>query len=271
MVRLKAFLTGPVLTLSAAVAVSLSLAAVTFADTAAQPIGHVIAVKQSGYATRLQQSVKHTIKVGDPLYSGDQIDVKAGNTVQISLDADKENIIHIQGDSLIQITKDRAINLDLSHGHVFALLDKLETGTRFRVITPTAVSTVRGTYFGVEASNSATETRVYRGEVGVNGRQVDGRSLGTPISVHAGDKTSVTGAGTQPEDPRRMSAAEYAEINMVIGTLSGLKQPLSYSDLGAEKAKAAPAKSGDNQIEINKNSKKIETDEDSEKGGKVVF
>lgn len=249
---------------------SLPLSAVSFAETKAEPIGKVISVKQSGYATRLQQSVKHTIKVGDVLYAGDQLDVKSGNVVQIALDADKNNIIHIPGDSVVQITKDRAINLELSHGQVFALLDRLQPGTKFRVMTPTAVSTVRGTYFGVKMNGTATETSVYRGEVGVNGRQSDGRMLGAAIPVHAGDKTQVAHTGTQPQEPKRMTAAEFEQINAVINTLGGLKKPLAYSELGTDASSGHGAKGSKGDVEVNK-VKKADLDEDAGRGGKVVF
>lgn len=248
-----------------------SIALSAEASTGGQPIGKVISVKHSGYATRLQQSVKHTIKVGDTLYSGDMIDVKTGNVVQIALDSNKENIIHIPGDALVQITKDRAINLELSRGQVFALLDRLEPGTNFRVVTPTAVSTVRGTYFGVKTAGSGTETSVYKGAVGVNGRQPNGKALGTAIPISAGNKTSVAHLGTGPTAPKRMSQAEFDQINSVIGSLNGLKKPLNYSSLAAEQDRAdAKKKGGAADVEINK-SKKADLDEDASAGGKIVF
>lgn len=259
----------------AALAAAVLFTAFTFtlpcqADTTSEPIGKVLSVKQSGYATRVQQSVKHSIKVGDPVYSGDQIDVKAGNAVQIVLDADNQNIIHIPGDSLVQITKDRAIDLQLTHGQAFALLDRLESGTKFRVMTPTAVSTVRGTYFSVKMSGASTETSVYRGEVGVNGRQSDGRMLGTATVLNAGDKASVAHMGTKPSDPKRMTEAEFNRINDVIGTLNGLKKPLAYSEIGAKNADGA-AHGGGDAADINTSDKQTKLDEEGNNGGRVVF
>lgn len=263
------------LTAASAIAVAatftLTLALPAFADKASSPIGKVIAVKHSGYATRLQQSVKHTIKPGDMLYSGDQIDVKAGNVVQIALDADKNNLIHIPGDTLVQLSKDRAITVDLSRGQVFALLDKLESGTRFKVVTPTAISTVRGTYFGVKLVGAATETSVYRGGVGVNGRMPDGKALGTSTQVNAGDKTVVSHAGTRPQEPQRMSEAEFNQINSIIQSLGELKKPVLYSALDAPGSGDHDAAQDRGDAEINKTEKDKDLDQDANSGGKVVF
>lgn len=272
MVRSKMFSAVSAAALSALVTMTftLSLSGVSHAETTAKPIGKIISVKQSGYATRLQQSVKHSVKAGDILYAGDQLDVKSGNAVQIALDSNKDNIIHINGDTIVQITKDRAINLEMSHGQVFAMLDKLEPGTKFRVVTPTAVSTVRGTYFGVKMTGTATETSVYKGEVGVNGRQMDGKSLGAAIDVHAGRKTSVAHTGTRPVEPKMMTESEFNRINSVIATLDGLKAPLSYSDLLAEEKQAdAQRKNGNADIDLS--AKQTDLDEEDSTGGKVVF
>lgn len=240
-----------------------------FAASASEPIGKVISVKNSGYATRLQQSVKHTIKAGDTLYSGDQIDVKAGNYVQIAMDQDKNNIIHVPGGSMVQITKDKAITLDLSRGKVFALLDRLEPGTQFKVMTPTAVSTVRGTYFGVKQVGGTTETHVYRGEVGVNGRQADGKNLGAAVRVLEGQMTVTDHVGTRPKAPKRMSRTEFEEINHVIGTMNGVKQPLTYTDgQGEDKGSAGQRGGSDRETAL---SDKPEADPDANAGGRVVF
>jgi hypothetical protein len=219
------------------------------AATVAEPIGKVIAVKNSGYTTRLQQSVKQTIKVGDILYAGDQIDVKNGNFVQIAFDKDKNNIVHIPGDSLVQITKDRAINVELTHGQVFALLDRLESGTQFRIVTPTAVSTVRGTYFGVKQIGTATQTSVYRGEVAVNGRQADGKNIGAVVPVMVGERTTVAHTGTRPDAPKQMTHAQFEEINGVIASLNGLKKPISYAEMAIEKTKADARNAADKDLD----------------------
>ncbi len=241
------------------------------AEAAGEAIGKVIAVKNSGYTTRLQQSVKHTIKVGDTLYAGDQIDVKTGNFVQIALDTDKNNIIHIPGDAVVQITKDRAINVELGRGQVFALLDRLESGTQFRVVTPTAVSTVRGTYFGVKLNGTSTQTSVYRGEVGVNGRQANGKALGAAIPVSMGEMTVVAHSGTRPQEPKQMGRAEFEEINSVIETLGGLKKPLAYSDLAAAKPASEAAKRTGSDKDIDLTKKNADLDDEANSNGKVVF
>lgn len=269
MMRFKPF--THMLAITAALALALTASTPAFAKESEKSIGRVIAVKQSGYATRLQQSVKHTIKVGDPLYSGDQLDVKAGNVVQIALDADKNNIIHIPGDSLVQLSKDRAINLDVSRGQVFALLDKLESGTRFRVTTPTAISTVRGTYFGVKTIGTATITSVYRGEVGMSGRLPNGKALGASVPITAGDRALVAHAGTSPQDPIHMTATEFNEINTIIASLDGLKKPVDFGALGLSDAKQEKKDRDRDDIDINKSAKDKDSDEESNSGGKVVF
>lgn len=235
---------------------------------AAEPIGKVLAVKNSGYTTRLQQSVKQTIKAGDVLYAGDEIDVKRGNFVQIAFDKDKNNIVHIPGDSLVQITKDRAINVELAHGQVFALLDRLESGTKFRIVTPTAVSTVRGTYFGVKQIGTATETSVYRGEVAVNGRQADGKNIGAVVPITAGERTTVAHTGTRPDSPKQMTQAQFEEINGVIASLNGIKKPVSYTEVAEEKA-MANAKNAANK-DVDKSA--IDANADGNNAsGRVVF
>ncbi|MBF0254415.1 MAG: FecR domain-containing protein [Candidatus Omnitrophica bacterium] len=197
----------------------------------------VASVKHSGWATRLHQSVKQTIKPGDVLYEGDILDVKSGNFVQLAFDDKNENIVHVQGNSLIQLSKDRGANLELTNGTIYALLDNLGAAKRFQVSTPAAIATVRGTYFKVKALGAESETTVYQGVVRVNGRYPDGRQMRREVSLLAGERASVRRPGAPPETPRRISREEFEEINTVIRGLDGSRNLLDFDALvGAEEA-----------------------------------
>lgn len=118
---------------------------------------------------------------------------------------------------------------------------------------------------------TATETSVYRGAVGVSGRLANGKALGASVPVNAGHKTVVTHTGTQPQEPKRMTAVEFDQINGVIRSLDNLKKPLDYETIDPAKPsdKKAPASGSD--ADINKSTKDKDLNEDANSGGKVVF
>lgn len=203
-------------------------------------IGKVISVKQSGWATRSNDTVKKTIKEGDAVYAGDIMDVRQGNYVDISLDEKSENILHVEGPSLIQLNKDGSPSIQLSQGKVYALLDNLGEMRNFAIQTPNAVSSVRGTYFSVATNGTETATALFQGAVRVAGRQANGFVTSSAVVLEAPQKTLVTGFGQKPSEPAQLSQKEFDEINKVLASIGLGKKALNYED-ALKRAKAAEA------------------------------
>jgi len=181
----------------------------------------VVAVNYSGMVTSGETKIKRTLQAGDFLYEGDLIEVRQGNSIKIAFDDQEFNVVHIEGDSKIRITTEGFIRLDMEKGKILALLDRLEdNGGRFEVTTPHAVSTVRGTYFQVNATPAMTQTAVFDGSVQVYGRRANGKGLTSSVFIQAGEKTTITDASRKPTEPTFVSEAEFNLVNRIIQAFS---------------------------------------------------
>jgi len=188
----------------------------------------VMTVKYSGWATRTFSSIRQTINAGDYLAPGDVLEVKQGNYVQLALEGDEKNIIHVQGTSRIEITENGVPDIQLSDGKLYALLDNLNPMKGFQITTPTAVSSVRGTAFMARTNGALSELVAYEGVLRVSGRSAEGRALPGHVLLHAAHRTRIESAGEAPSEPEYITRAEYEEINRIIQTLAGAKKELDY-------------------------------------------
>lgn len=236
------------------------------ADENGTQIGTVVAVKQSGWANRMNESVKRTIAKGDIVYAGDIIDVKYGNFVQIALKGNPDNIIHVEGNSLIQMFADGPTNVELSKGKVYAMLDNLGSANGFKISTPTAIASVRGTYYQVKTDGVATQAITYQGNVRVGGRHQDGEGTRGEVSVLAAQMTEVNGFSRVPKDPVVISESEFEEINDVIRILETPKPMLDYQEALKASKSEAPVESGSKLVKSGD-----EDDSEQEQGSQVVY
>ncbi len=257
--------TTPAKLLSLAIAIVLCFAWTTPQASANENdvVGTVIAVKQSGWANRVNDSVKRTVAAGEKIYSGDILEVKRDNYVQIALDIDKENIIHIDQNSTVQIFSDGPADVQLSKGTVFALLDNLAPGQGFKIATPTAVGSVRGTYYKIETDGLKTLATTYQGLVNIAGLKADGSaaSVGS-VNVAPARTTELIGYDASPNKPREINRLEYEAINDVI-RLTQANTP--HKVLSYEEALKDAATYEANRIE------KIKGESKTRENGSVVY
>ncbi|MFT5206927.1 MAG: hypothetical protein ACI9CF_000670 [Candidatus Omnitrophota bacterium] len=210
--------TTPAKLLNLAMAITLCFAwTLTAQASTNEVIGTVVAVKKSGWATRVNGSVKRTVAPGEKIMNGDRLEVKRGNYVQIALDIDRENIIHIDQSSTVQLFSDGEADIQLSKGSVFAMLDNLPPGQGFKIATPTAVGSVRGTYYKIETDGLKTLATTYQGLVNVAGLNANGDvSATSSVDVAPARITELVGFDATPNKPKQINRLEFEAINDII-------------------------------------------------------
>ena len=160
---------------------------------------------------------KSLLKVGDRVNEGDEIIVARDNAVELALDDQIENIIHIEGEAAVKLSGTSSAdtwNIDVSKGKIFALLDKKTIGEKFKITTPNAIAAVRGTQYQVWADSSDSKIYTYKGKVQVNGRKEDGRPTDESVVVKAGKKTT-SHRGEAPKNPESMTSDEKRQIDAI--------------------------------------------------------
>ena len=108
------------------------------------------------------------VKKGMKVNIGDSIRTARHSEAQVLLDESKKSFIDITEQTLVVINSTSAgkINkLDLSHGKIFASVDKLQAGDVFEVSTPSSVAGVRGTSWSVNSNPKRDEISVYKDSV----------------------------------------------------------------------------------------------------------
>ena len=139
----------------------------------------------------IRASGEQAANQGDNLAVGDVI--ATGKKSVTDLLYGKSGIIRISENSRITVNSiaDKSANdtvVDMENGKVFLTLTKLK-GTGFKVKTPTAVASVRGTSFTVLSDKKGAKLSVVKGTVAVNpvkdGTVIEDKT----VSVETGNKT----------------------------------------------------------------------------------
>lgn len=242
------------------------LLAITPAVQAEEEAFEVIAVKHSGWASRLNQDVKQTVKEGSLLYAGDILEVKHGNYVQLALDKEYKNIVHIAGNSVVKLERKDGVNIELNNGKVFAMLDNWDVRESFAISTPTAVSAVRGTYYMVNTNGLVTETTLYKGSVQMISRFANGSNSQNSVFLEPGQKSQIADFGASPQSPALITQSEFESINDIVKTLPDGRPVLNFQEILEAHEQI---KNGDSDAKgpLAKNGKKDKKDRD----GKVTF
>lgn len=167
--------------------------------------------------------VKSSLKIGDPIYKGDTLVVTRGNQVQLAFDKDAQNVMQIEGDTQLQISRINPTDIELKQGKIFALLDKKGPESHFKVFAPTAIAAVRGTQFQVLARGNETQVLTYRGSVEVNGRDASGEATEVSVLLGPNQKTMTAQIGQAPAPSQFLNDSEKAEIGNVLGKVDATK------------------------------------------------
>ena len=126
----------------------------------------------------------HPVLKGMELVEGASLFVGPDSDCQLAFGDDFKSVTRIKQDSRVLLKSiSSQPQLELSTGEIFALVRDLKKESSFRVSTPTAVATVRGTAFSFAAEGIASEVnstlQVYEHTVGLN--PIDQPDKETPI------------------------------------------------------------------------------------------
>lgn len=160
-----------------------------------------------------------------PLSIGDR--VKTGDDGHVEIALKEDGALKAGPSSSIKINsleKDDTF-FDLDIGYIIAKI-KLMMRRRLRIRTPTSVTAVRGTEFGVEVDNTENRTvvGVYdEGQVAVE--SLEGEGSGAPQLLNTNEETDVY-RGRSPEPPRALTALRkrFEQVQQLRGRQAFLKK-----------------------------------------------
>ena len=208
----------------------------------------VISVDSSAWLMKRDSTVKSTLTPGDILSEGDRVEVMRGNSAEIAFDKDRLNVVHVDGGTAFQITRLYPTSIELTKGNLFALLDNKISDRRFKLMTPTAVASVRGTQFQVNFADATGSSQIstYEGLVQVSGRDPKtGYEAKEYILVGAHQKAMVDAQGKTPAKSEPMQDSEMSEISRIKRMVSDAKSRLTASPLPeGPSAASSPRSSG---------------------------
>ena len=220
----------------------------------------------------LNASVERMANSGDAVSVSDII--ITGKKSVTDLLFGKSGVIRINENSRVTITAvaDKTNNdtvMDMENGKVFLTLTKLK-GTGFKVKTPTAVASVRGTSFTVLSDKKGAKLSVVKGTVAVNpvkeGKIIEDKS----VDVEAGKKTDYIDKkvvekiimGKMEIPVMNMTPAEKIEIQAVVKDIKIEEIP----DLTLEVKDEIKKETGlETTTEINQDDKAKQDAEDAKK------
>lgn len=196
----------------------------------------VVNVQGTALLKRLNTDGNIPIELGMQLFAGDEI--RSENDSFVTIEFADQSILRLQDRSLMRINAMKIFGdfglvdtlIDLQQGRTEnAVPKKSETGTRFRIKTPSAVSSVRGTDFrvGITGASESTSSEVLSGLVQVSAATKE-------IGVPAGYGT-VTAQGLPPSAPVKLlpppdlnsTSLLYEQLPLVI-TLNPLEGAVAY-------------------------------------------
>jgi hypothetical protein len=132
-------------------------------------------------------------EAGMPLEEGDRVVVAEGGSAEVALDGGSLITVRENSDFKLEKTAKGESTFFLAVGTLLAKIHHLGE-QRLRVRTPTAVASVRGTEFGIEADGQSSHVGVFdEGKV-----EVTGASGGTPELLISNQETSIK-TGQAPE------------------------------------------------------------------------
>jgi hypothetical protein len=175
------------------------------------------------------------------LKKGDKIKTKSGYIlVQIG-----DNILtRIQPDTIVELSKlfeESETNLSLNNGQLISHVKKLGKDTSFKIKTPTAVASVRGTQYSVSYYKNRSVLAVKEGKVQVDTKEKD---VDKQIMVDTGN-TLVINRGKS----RSINEFEFLEIDKISQIPYGSKSELEREDVYKDIARTAE----EQEQAINKN------------------
>jgi len=150
-----------------------------------------------------------TAQHGTALAAESKIDTAKGSVV-LNLQDGSQVLVKSNSHVVLKApSQDKGFWLELLLGKINAQIQKrLGNEPSFRMGTPTAVITVRGTKFSVDVNKKQkTSVEVYEGLVEVSG--IHGGQIGAPVLLHPGFSTGVD----QDRDPEQPHGTQNRDMN----------------------------------------------------------
>jgi len=187
----------------AAAALAGLLAASAPARAASPAAGVVVSLEGRPQLKVSGKSDYKRVKVNDLVREGDTLKTGHGERVGVAFVGGAELRVNEDSEFTVQSggSAEKPTSVFTTLGDAWTRLVTGHSGPGIQVRSPVAVAAVRGTEADVEVSDHMT-VKVYEGHVDVeNGK---GRT-----ALHAGQQSSVAGAGAAPAAAAKMSAQDY--------------------------------------------------------------
>lgn len=234
------------------------------------PMCIFVSKKGTAWVVRRDSAVKVSLKVGDNLYQGDQVIVMRGNTVQLAFDKDLLNMVQVEGESILQLKSSNPFDIELYKGKVFAVIGKKGGVSDFKISTPAAIASVRGTQYQVIANEEGSKVLTYEGKVRVSGRE-NGKETDDFVVVSAGEKTKIVSPGKAPEPVQPMTNTEKKEIVPVLSDIKITRDNYqAYSEAAEEVAAKAKKTPSSSKSQIVKKDKPSDSGSEA-KGNRIII
>ncbi len=172
------------------------LFASTFSVSGASAASYCEAVKVTGEAKLIRFGKAATqLTQGMSVQKGDRISVGKGSSVDLAFDEDWNNVSRLSENTSAIIRYLDPVRIEIGGGDLYSKLDKLRQGSKFEVVTPVAIASVRGTKFRVTHSNGSTT--IYNdsetSEVYVYHVDENGNRAGRVIILKPGQSVTIEG------------------------------------------------------------------------------
>lgn len=191
-----------------------------------------VEVKDTGEVRRAELNM--VLLEGDSLrtatQSGVTLRLEDGSTVSLK----EGSLLTIKELKLVQETNVKESSFELLLGEIAAMVQSVSKTSDFKILTPQAVCSVRGTDFSVRVTeDQITHLEVYDGIVGI--QEVSG--LGEEVLVGAGEQVDVK-QGEQVPEPGEIEGFEGRPVDKgeVPGVDEGLKEEVGLSPAELEEA-----------------------------------
>jgi len=184
-------------------------------------------LSNNAWVTRQGQTTLSSVSIGDRLKNGDRLETLRGNSARISLDEAHQNLIRIDENTSVEVDdSDLRTGFVMTKGSMFASVKKLKPLSSFKITTPVAVATVRGTEFEVILTGNTVQILDYSGTVEVAKRNPAGVLSKETLILKPGEKITLEG----PESPLKngeINSAEMERLQALARELDAASEQLS--------------------------------------------
>ncbi len=192
-----------------AVLSALSLASAVFAG---DDVSDVTIIKIQGDVSLIRGGSASPAAEGTTLKAGDTLKTAASGNADFSMNALAGCRVLPGSEIQVKDPNKKTMLVKLTNGKAMFNLEKLPTKSSFKVETPTAVASVRGTQFLGNVLENGNSTFAVRDDAIEVLRLSGGEPVGEPVTIGEGFSCDITNSGFES---RSASGAELASMEQV--------------------------------------------------------